>query len=427
MHVSQGNAFLDTLTHDVRLAIYARIVLPPFEGCREYLGLPFSCRQIYNEIDHEGTRRLRMFLQDVCRTSIAKHEDDRPLQEAAWVSDSMGGYLQLQFKEPTSVLRPVVVFIKVPFTLPPTGHDWYLQPQIRTLRTDRDGASNYILHRPRIEVSRTKAISSHEIAARYQSHYTGQPRPLVWHQPITIQHHPASRIAQQRRYATHIEDLLKPIEVLHRLHADIQVQLTVDEETVARISQELVLHSTPDPESSYALDSTALGWVLELHMNYFKERSARMISARRRNWAFNTRTMDIVWSMTSSAPIWPLPQLPQSHWSPREVPNTRFGHQNCHEYQLICTDDCREGMVRLQFHIKKAVQFQLDHASNTLQEMEPERRQTVEAYIERLEYDIFYCKEKLSVLGVAGYKQSGSLEEREEELNKSWRKRREGI
>ncbi|KAF3050521.1 hypothetical protein E8E11_008957 [Didymella keratinophila] len=119
--------------------------------------------------------------------------------------------------------------------------------------------------------------------------------------------------------------------------------------------------------------------------------------------------MDIIWDMTSSDPISPLPQLLQSHWTPRTVPNTRFG----------------KGMVRLKFDVKKDIQARLDQAEKNLRDMEPERRQTAEAYIERLEYDIFHNREKLSVLGVAGYKQSDSQEEREKILDESWRKRPE--
>lgn len=83
-------------------------------------------------------------------------------------------------------------------------------------------------------------------------------------------------------------------------------------------------------------------------------------------------------------------------------------------------------MVRLEFDVKRAVQAKLDQADKTLREMKPEQRQNNVAFIERLEYDIFYGKEKLSVLGVAGYKQTGSLEEREKSLNDEWARKRRG-
>lgn len=431
MSSNQRGPFLDRLTYDVRLAIYTYVVLPPFSGCRDYLGLPLSCRQTYNEIDQEGTRQLRMFLNDTRRTGIVKLNSDDSVQDVKQSSIQMDCCLDLQVKEPTSVLRPVVVFLEVPFILPPVEHDWYLQPPLRTLRTNSDGNSHHIIHRPRTQMPQGDIDSSQDATQSYQGRIcsrrnaTQQPPPHIWHLPTTVRHHPASHITQQQKYAMRIKELLRPIEALHRLHAEIRIQLTADEETVARISQEIVRYSNPGLETGSTLDSTALGWLLEMYMDHLKQRCLRNIGARRRNWAFHTRAIEITWDLTSPCPIWPMSKLPQSHWAPHTASNTRFGSQDCHECRLLCTDDCREGTIRFRFDVKKAIQTQLDHVEKTLREMKPEQRRPVGAYIERLEYDIFYDREKLSVLGVPGYEQSGSQEEREESLNESWKKRRE--
>lgn len=52
--------------------------------------------------------------------------------------------------------------------------------------------------------------------------------------------------------------------------------------------------------------------------------------------------------------------------------------------------------------------------------MKYEQRRNNMTFIERLEHDIFYCIEKFSIPGVAGYKQRGSQEEREKRLNDKW-------
>jgi hypothetical protein len=428
MRPSQRGPFLDRLTHDVRLAIYAYVVLPPFSGCRDYRGLSLSCRQLCDEIDQEGTRQLRIFLQDISRTGIVKFAGDGLLQSNAQSSIQVDHCLHLQFEEPTSVLGPVVVFVKVPLTLPPPEHDWYLQSPLRTLRTDREGNSQHTFHRPPTEMLRSEISGSQNATRRNQGricprqHATPHTLPHVWHLPITVRRHPGSHIGQQSIYAVHIKELLTPIEALHQLHANIQIQLTADEETVARISQELLLYSNHDLKPGYKLDSTALGWLLEMYITHLKQRYLHNIGVRRREWAFHTRAMDIVWNLTSPCPVRPMSQVPQSSWRRRTKPNTSH---DCHECQLLCTDDCREGMVRLKFDVEKAVRTKLTFAEERLREMESERQEGVEAYIERLEYDVFFQKEKLSVLGVAGYELAGSQEEREERLNDSWRERRE--
>ena len=428
MEASQRSLFLDRLTHDVRLAIYTYFVLPPFSGCRDYRGLSLSCRQLCNEMNQEGTRQLRIFLQDISRTCVAKFTGDGSIQRNAQSSVYEDHCLHLQVEEPTSVLRLVVLFVRLPFILPPIEHDWYLQPPLRTLRTDREGNSCHISHRPQTEMPPSEisgsqdAIRRHQGRIRPRQYATQHPPPQVWRLPITVRRHPTSHIVQQSRYAMHIKQLLTPIEVLHELHADIQIQLTADKETVARISQELMLYSNLNLETGYKLDSTALGWLLEMYMNHLKQRCLHKIGARRRDWAFHTRAMNIVWDLTSPCPIWPMSQLPKSNWRPRTKPNTNF---DCHECQLLCTDDCREGMVQLKFDVEKAVRSKLDFAEKRLREMEPERQEGFEAYIERLEHDVFYSKEKLSVLDITGYELAGSQEEREERMNESWKKRRE--
>lgn len=83
-----------------------------------------------------------------------------------------------------------------------------------------------------------------------------------------------------------------------------------------------MLYSNPDLETGYTLDSTALGWLLEMYMNHLKQQSLHNIDARHRNWAFHTKAMGIIWDLTSPRPIWPTSRVSQSHWTSRTVPNT---------------------------------------------------------------------------------------------------------
>lgn len=177
--------------------------------------------RVYKAATDVGTRHFR--------TGIVSFDGDCSIQDTEQSPVHMDCCLHLQVKKPTSVLRPVVLFVQVPFKLPHTEHDWYLQPPLRTPQRDRDGNVHHLIHRPRIEIPRSEASDSQDASKRHQAHMcprqhtTQQPPPHVWHLPITVRHHPASRIMQQQRYAMHIKELLRPIEALYKLHADIQI------------------------------------------------------------------------------------------------------------------------------------------------------------------------------------------------------------
>lgn len=56
----QHESLLLNLVYELRLAIYAHIILPPFNEHHEFAGLFLSCRQIKKEMEREGQIRLRL-------------------------------------------------------------------------------------------------------------------------------------------------------------------------------------------------------------------------------------------------------------------------------------------------------------------------------------------------------------------------------
>lgn len=423
MATTEGSLFLSRLTHDTRLAIYAYLVLPPFDNCRDYSGLWLSCRQLYNEIDDEGTRQLRIYLRDVARPSVETPGINDSSQDAARSRLDVGRCLDLQFIEPTSVLGRVVVSVEALFSLPPMEYDWHFELPQRFMGRDSSGRPHEYFNRPRTRVPRFGTPASE----RHICYNKTIREPLYNPRQQLPSHVALYRSEQMKQYGRHISKLLVPIGKLHRLHADIEIHLTADEMTTRRISHEFASEQKTRPNQYAAdmLESTALGWLLYLHVHQVSIQSVQSMKEWRKDWEFNVKSITFRWNFCPLHHISRSQQLPRTDWKPRPVPAHSSHRDKWEERQVSCTDDRREGMIQLKYRVREYVQSLLETQLGKIAAADEKTAYSKENP-GRFGYNILLNREKLRRLGCAGYQEPGSRGEREmriEELRERFRDR----
>ncbi|KAF2116742.1 hypothetical protein BDV96DRAFT_657953 [Lophiotrema nucula] len=93
---------------DIRLVLYSHIDLPPFSECRDYSGFFLCCRQVKDEIGHEATLQIKLYLSD-----LEKHEDNKDAR--------------LNLIPPASAFNSPTITVRIPFDYPEDRwhHDAY--------------------------------------------------------------------------------------------------------------------------------------------------------------------------------------------------------------------------------------------------------------------------------------------------------------
>ncbi|KZM28028.1 uncharacterized protein EKO05_0002057 [Ascochyta rabiei] len=355
MTVSHLNSFLGRLPYDVRLELYSYITLPPFEGWSDYSGLWLSCRQLYEEVDREGTRQLRIYLQSISGYDSIKSDHDGTPEGC---SDGAEQHLSLEFEAPSSIFGFPPIGVKIPFLLPPVEHDWQLQGPP-----------------PRICGNGVRAIM--RLGPQNPKYHKMMTR---WEQG-----------RQEALYKRRVSKLLEPIGWLHRLHVNIKVCLLADESTATRITKE----ATFDKQLVFRpeLASTALGQMLDIYVHQLSDQSSERMRCWSEDWAFYTHTIDMAWDFTSHDP-----EVREQHqWRPH------YGGDECRENKLSYTGDRREGTVHMTFDVGTYVQMRVSEVQGQIEAMIAEgRAERDKAMLDRFKETLAQNKKKLRKLGISG-------------------------
>lgn len=206
MTVSYHNSFFDRLPYDTRLELYSCITLPPFDVWSDYAGLWLSCRRLYKEVDREGMRQLRLYLQSISVCGSITSDRDRTPESLS--DDGAEQHLNLDFEASSSIFGFSPIGVKVPFLLPPVEHDWQLQERP-----------------PRMCGNSLRAIM------RKGPHNRAYQKMMAR----------GEYSRQKELYKQRVNSLFEPIGKLHRLHANIKIHLVADRSTATRITEEATL------------------------------------------------------------------------------------------------------------------------------------------------------------------------------------------
>jgi hypothetical protein len=354
MATPQPDSFLLRLTHDVRLDIYSHIILPPFDGCRDYAGLFRACRQLKEEVDREATRQLQIYLHKISKDEQANSSDD---SSAEVNGGEMGHHHSLEFINTSTVLGNPIVGVKVPFLLPPIAHDWHYQ----------------------------------KYPLRFGCGVAYSSQPLSKYQIASIE-----RDRQEGVYGKYIKQLLMPIRQLHKLHlTSIDIELIVDKNIATRIAEDTALDKRLDkyrPQS--LLEATVIGRLLQIYMRRLSDQGFFDMAGSTKDCAFNTRIINVAWNFGSQKTT----ILQANYKSPTALWEGISS-------QVSSSEDHRKGVVQVMFNVEDYLQREISDDKRRLRIMETRERMGVcerdQEWINKLRSGLAKNREKLQKLGFA--------------------------
>lgn len=307
MDFSSRDLSLLGLPYDVRFEIFSHMALPPFDGCQENAGLWLSCRQLREDVNREGLRRLRIYAQEVLKIPRKVKGDDAP----GGGPDDGETHPSPELLMPASIHGKPVIGVNIPFLLIPREHYWHLHELPR--RSGRHGMDQYHLS-PGPERDRYLA----EQAKRRQY------------------------IKQEITYIQRIDKLLGSIEDLHGLYAKIEIYLVANEGEANFATDPIHSQSLHNDER---LSCIGLGKVLEVYMRRIRHQSLNRMKLLRDGRAFHATTLDARWDFGSEDPN---NRREQDSWG--SVTGRRSASY-CNA-QAEYTADRKEGSVQMKFDVK---------------------------------------------------------------------------
>lgn len=105
--------------YDIRLEIYRKITLPPFDGHQAFAGLGATCRQLRQEFRHEAARQIRLYLNGTGKSLCEGYHHAGLLAHDTTVKD------MIQWSTIFHTVKPPELVVTIPFLPPPSEHDWH--------------------------------------------------------------------------------------------------------------------------------------------------------------------------------------------------------------------------------------------------------------------------------------------------------------
>ena len=139
--------------------------------------------------------------------------------------------------------------------------------------------------------------------------------------------------------------------MLHNLHASsLEVELMADEATKTRIARESQLFEDLDKyhPPRDALRSTALGRLLNFHVQSLSENAGCAMMDTSGDWAFNTTTVKMAWDFGSDLTDVSAQDLQRYSCGNFFVFNSGSG-------QALCTPDRLQGTAYIDFDVVRAI------------------------------------------------------------------------
>lgn len=315
----QGSSlFLTRLTHDARLEIYSHLILPPFDGCQTSTGLFLACRQLQRELDQEGVRQLRIFLDGVGKAEPRRQYSRSSAKEEAEVQEEVGRFGYLSFARPTTVSKTVPIRVKVPFILPKISYHWH--------------------HQRHLSSRRAMGCTPPQLNELQREHER-----------------------QQEVYKAQVTYLLEPLRELHLLHApSLEIDLVADEATRERIAKDSELfevdryfHFFGGPSvRPAALNDTILGLLLTYYVQTLGDNAGYTMMDTSSDWAFNTTTVKVAWDFGPDSTDVSAKDLHRYSCGNFFIFNSGFG-------QALCTSDRLRGTVQINYDVVRFVRRQV--------------------------------------------------------------------
>jgi hypothetical protein len=226
----------------------------------------------------------------------------------------------------------------------------------------------------------------------------------------------SNRSLERNLYKKHVSHLLGPVRQLHKLHVNLEIHLVASESTANRINADTRLEqdvryfylvsSAADAtgggplhrdSTTRTLASTVLGRLLDMYVSQLREQSCAEMRCWSEDWAFNTKTIDLIWDFASLCSDVDRQDL----WRPID------GFKSCEGIlgRISSTEDRRKGRTRISFDIKSYTQNILIHIKKNVRMVTLMARMRTESPSDGLRdrnlARLAQTREKLHKLGVA--------------------------